>query len=69
MENELIGLLKKKMNYTTAKVECRSCDHFIERTKGRGEFVCELNPAVTFEVDPEGRCDFYKNLVGIKTRL
>lgn len=60
--SELTDQLKKKMGYTTDKIECRSCDCFIETTKGQGEFICQLNIAVPFEVNPEGRCDFHKKI-------
>ena len=66
---EVVDLLKKRMGYTTDKIECRSCDYFIETTKGRGEMLCKLNGAVPIEVDPEGRCDFYKCIDAIKIKI
>ncbi len=66
---EIVELLKSKMNYTIKRNECKACDHCVYKTKGRGEFVCELNPAVPFEVDPEGRCDFYKKTEAFLTKM
>ena len=66
---DLIGLLKKEMGYTNKEVRCGLCDHFIETTKGRGEMLCKLNGAVPIEVDPEGRCDFYKCIDAIKIKI